>query len=349
MHTLATTIELLESLEAVPLLGAGLERAAALRQALTRRLTSQPDPALLLRAQLRFGELLLALEADDAAAYLLDVARQADIRLSPLVAARARLLAARACCRAGDLPQAQALVDRASLTPPGHPQLRLDLLLARAWLGPMDAAVLLLEAIQDLPSSRDHDRLAALLELADRCELGGDPYRARQALDQALELAQQHQASGQAARAALLLGSLQLRTGEIEAGEASSRAALELAQEAGDGLVIASAGLLVVSVQLSRGAWEPLLATSAPLRGLARERRNPAMMASLALDRATALWALDRPVDCLGELMACSAELGADPQPLELIRARFAELLEQVGVERFGALVTQAAAQLRVH
>lgn len=347
MNSSATTGELLEALEAAPLLGDGLARASSLRKALTRRLTSQPDPAMQLRAQLRFGELLLALEATEASVFLLELARQADGRDDPVVAAKARLLAARACCRAGDKPQAQALVDRCSAPLDEHPELRLDHLLARAWLGPMDAAVLLLEVIQDLPASRDHDRLAALLELADRCELGGDPYRARQALEQALALAQSHHADGQAARAALLLGSLQLRTGELEAADSSLRTALALADRADEGLVRASAGLLVVSLQLHRGDWEHLLATSAPLQQLAQQRHNPAMMASLALDRSTALWSLDRPVDSLVELMTCSALLGTDPQPLELIRARFAELLERVGVERFGLLVTQAGAQLR--
>ncbi len=341
------TKDLLEALEATPLLGDGLDRADPLRRALTKRLASRPDPVLQLRAQLRFGELLLVLDAPDAVAHLVELVRLAHSRDATLVAARAALLAVRACCRAGDLPQAQALLETVDATAARTPELRLDHLLARAWLGPMDAAVLLREAIDALPPSRDHDRLAALFELADRCELGGDPYRARRALVQAVELALGHRADGPAARACLLLGSLQLRTGELEAARANLEQALGLAARARDSLVQASAGLLVVSLQLGDAQWEDLLATSDPLRAVARARHNPAMLASLALDRASALWALERPVAALAELMACSTELAAHPQPLELIRARFGELLEQEGPARFGELVTAAATSLR--
>ena len=347
MNPKTSTAELLLAFEAAPLLGEGLIRATALRQTLTRRLTSQPDPDLQLRAQLRFGELLLVLEAPDAASFLVELARQADRRDATIIATRATLLAVRACCREGDRPQAQALLERCAPGSTEHPDLRLDALLAQAWLGAMDAAAKLVEAIRDLPPARDHDRLAALLELADRCELGGDPYRAREALDSALDLARQHHADGPAARAALLLGSLLLRTGELEAAGDHLASALLLARRADSSLVQASAGLLVVSLALSRGSWQSVLDHAEPLIELARLRHNPAMLASLALDRATALWALDRQVDSLSVLMACSVELQAHPQPLELIRARFAELLEQVGAERFSERVTAAAAGLQ--
>ena len=347
MNPQTSTAELLRALEAAPLLGDGLARATALRQTLTRRLTSQPDPDLQLRAQLRFGELLLVLEAPDASSFLVELSRQADRRDNTIIATRATLLAVRACCRDGDRPQAQALLERCEPGSMEHPGLRLDALLAQAWLGSMDAAAKLVEAIRDLPPARDHDRLAALLELADRCELGGDPYRAREALDTALDLARQHHADGPAARAALLLGSLLLRTGELEAAGDHLASALSLAQRADDSLVHATAGLLVVSLDLSQDRWQAVLDGSAPLGNLARQRHNPAMLASIALDRSTALWALERPVDSLAALMACSTELQHHPRPLELIRARFAELLEKVGEARFGELVTQAATQLR--
>ncbi len=282
---------LLEELEGIPLLGSGLERAQQLRRAATRQLASHPEPRLQLRARLRFGELLLALDAPDTASFLVE--------------------------------------------------------LARAWLGSMDAAAQLQEAIEDLPPERDHDRLAALLELADRCELGGDPYRARASLEQALAVAAHHQAHRQGARAALQLGSLLLRTGELEAAERSLERALELSTRADDGLARAASGLLLSSLLLGRARWGELLGLTEPLPALARQRHNPAMLASLALDRACALWALERAVEALAELMACSAELAPHPQPLELIRARFAELLDEVGPERFQALVTEAAGRMR--
>jgi tetratricopeptide (TPR) repeat protein len=347
MDTTGQAVTLLANLEATPLLGQGLERAKALRRQLTLQLTSHPEPALQLRAQLCFGELLLVLDAPDAAAFLLEQARLAEVRTEPALALRAQLLAVRACCRQGDLAAAQALLARCLPALPSHPQLRLDGLLARAWPGPIDAVALLLEALERLPPQRDHDRLAALLELADRCEEGGDPYRARAALEQALALAYQHRAHGPAARAALLLGSLQLRTGELDPAARSLDSALALATQAGDSLVRCTAGLLVSTLQLSRGDWSAVLATTEPLLALARQRSNPALLASLTLDRATALWATDRPVDSLAALMACSVELAPHPQPLELIRARFAELLEEVGAERFGVLVGEAAARLR--
>jgi tetratricopeptide (TPR) repeat protein len=342
-----TTRQLLESLEATPLLGTGLERAQFLRRRLSQRLSHEPDPRLQLRAQLRFGELLLVLDAPDTGPFLIDLARQANERRHDAVATRASLLAVRALCRAGDVPAAQSMLeqcDRDQLALPSH---RADLLLARAWLGSLDAAAQLQEAIEALPPERDHDRLAALLELADRCELGGDPYRARESLEQALALCSAHQADGQGARAALLLGSLLLRTGELEAAERGLRRAMELGARSKDSLVRATTGLLLSSLLLARHQWEDLLALTEPLPPLARQRHNPAMLTSLALDRASALWALDRPVEALAELMACSAELTAHPHPLELIRARFAELLNETGAERFQELVTEAAARLR--
>lgn len=343
----ATTVALLETLEATPLLGLGLERAAALRKQLTQRLTSQPDPALQLRAQLCFGELLLVLDAPDAAAFLVEQARQADARDAEALALRARLLAARAYCRQGDLATAQALLDRCEPALSAYPQLHLDALLSRAWPGPIDAVTLLREALENLPPQRDHHRLEALLELADRCEEGGDPYRARGALEEALALARQHRAHGPAARAALLLGSLQLRTGELEPAARSLDTALDLAAQGSDSLVHCAAGQLVAALQLSAGSWAQVLATTEPLLPLARQRHNPALLASLVLDRATALWALDHQVAALAALMACSLELAPHPQPVELIRARFAELLDAVGTDRFAKLVNEAAAQLR--
>jgi tetratricopeptide (TPR) repeat protein len=342
-----TARALLEELEGIPLLGSGLERAQQLRRAATRQLASHPEPRLQLRARLRFGELLLALDAPDTASFLVELARTASEGHHQALATRASLLAVRALCRAGDIPGAQTMLeqcDAAQLALPAH---RIDLLLARAWLGSMDAAAQLQEAIEDLPPERDHDRLAALLELADRCELGGDPYRARASLEQALALAAHHQAHRQGARAALQLGSLLLRTGELEAAERSLERALELSTRADDGLARAASGLLLSSLLLGRARWGELLGLTEPLPALARQRHNPAMLASLALDRACALWALERPVEALAELMACSAELAPHPQPLELIRARFAELLDEVGPERFQALVTEAAGRMR--
>jgi hypothetical protein len=345
-HT-ADATALLETLEATPLLGDGLERAAGLRKRLTHQLTRQPDPTLQLRAQLCFGELLLVLDAPDAPAFLLEQARQADVRGEAALALRARLLAVRACSRQGDLGTAHSLLEHCEPALAAHPGLRLDGLLARAWPGPIDAVTLLRAALDDLPPHRDHDRLDALLELADRCEDGGDPYRARAALEQALAVARQHRAHGAAARAALLLGSLQLRTGELEHATHSLDTALALAAQGSDSLVHCAAGQLVATLQLSRGAWAAVLTTTEPLIPMARLRHNPALLASLVLDRATALWALSRPVDTLAELMACSVELAPHPQPVELIRARFAELLDEVGTERFGVLVGEAGAMVR--
>ncbi len=342
-----TTAELIEALESTALLGRGLEQASTLRNAITQRLTREPDPALQLRAQLRFGELLVVLDAPDAGAFLEELARLADQRDAQRIAARACLLAVRAACRAGDRPRGQALLERCAHALGEHPELAPDALLAEAWLGAMDGAAKLGQAIDVLPPSRDHDRLAALLELADRCELGGDPYRARDALERAFALALGHDAHGPAGRAALLLGSLQLRSGELDAARASLARALPLATRAGDSLVTATAGMLVVTLALAQRRWEDALAASEPLPAVARQRHNPGLLASISLDRATALWALDRPVEALAALMACSAELAPHPRPLELIRARFAELLEEVGVERFGALVTEAAGLLR--
>jgi hypothetical protein len=346
MSTATNSAALLEALEATPLLGEGLVRAEALRAALTQRLSRQPDPPLQLRAQLCFGALLLQRGAPNAASFLLELARQAEARELPLLATRARLLAVRARCRSGDLEGARALLDRCEPALAAHPTLHLDGLLARAWPGPIDAVALLEEALERLPASRDHDRLEASLELADRCERGGDPYRARHALEAALDLARRHDARGPAGRASLLLASLQLRCGDQQGARAQLEETLGLAGERDD-LVRGTAGLLLSALLLGEQAWEPLLETTAPLLEGARRRHNPALLASLVLDRAAALWALGRSVDALVALMACSVELAPHPLPLELIRARFAELFDELGAEGFQGLVQQAAATMR--
>ncbi len=342
-----TALQLIEALEALPLLGHGLERATALRGQLTKQLAQRPQPELQLRSQLHLGELLLERGSPDAGTFLRELAEHCDQRRAPLLAARARLLAVRALRRIGDLESARAQQALSGAALEARPELRAEVLLAQAWLGDLEAVALLEEALERLPPERDHQRLAALLELADRCEDGGDPYRARRALERALELAQQHRASGPAGRAALLLGSLLLRTGELEAARGALEEALDLGARAEDSLVQASAGLLVVALQLAEGAWEPLLATSAPLIAIAHSRHNPAMRASLALDRSSAQWALERPVEALVELMTATLELQAHPLPGQLIQARLAEILEEVGAERFTALVQQAAAVVR--
>ncbi len=342
------TRTILEELESLPLMGDSLARHKALRATLTRRLTSKPDPQALLRSQLRFGRLLLVFEAPDTSTYLEELARKAEHSQLDDLACQTWLVAARAHCLQGDLPRAQNIVLLQEPRVTRDLEARFDLMLARAWSSATDAEALLVLALDKLPPYRDHDRLAALLELADRCESGGDPYRARSCLDRALALAERHHATRQIGRAALLLGSLQLREGELEGAKVSLARALACAEQVQDTLTTAAAGTLVVGLMLNDEAWEPLLTSSDRLLAVARQRVNPAMLTSLTLDRATAWRALDRPDRSIGELLGATLELEtADEQlPLNLIKARFAEMLAELGQERFEKLVEAELAKL---
>lgn len=334
---------LLAALEATPLLGRGLDAAEALRAAIHRQLASHPDPVIALRQRLQFGALLLVRESAEAEGWLRAVAQDATAREQRTIAQRALLMAVRARCVAG-APEAGATlleeIERSSITAASA----LDHLLARAWIGTLDSVGLLREALDRIPASRDHDRLAVLLELADRCEAGSDPHHARDALEQALALAQAHGAHSAAARAALMLGALLLRTGAPALAAIALDQALAAGASAGDTLAQASAGALSVALLLGQGAWQPLLTRSAPLMEVARARHNGALLASLTLDRATAHVHLDHPDLATRELLTVGRELelGGHEFPLNLIKARLVALLKLVGPERFGALVIDA-------
>ncbi len=349
---MADTVDLqaaLHELEGLPLLGSSLERVRALRSSLTRHLASHPDPLALLRTQLRFGALLLVLEAPEASRYLMELCNKATHAGATVLAARAALLAARADCLGGEIHRARATVRGAEAQLQGDPEAGFDFMLARALTSPTDAEALLVRALDKLPPHRDHDRLAALLELADRCERGGDPYRARRCLDQALALAERHQATRQQGRVALLLGSLQLREGDLAGARASLERALLSAEQVKDSLVTAAAGTLNSGLLLHDGAWEPLLELTARLLPVAEQRVNPALVVSLTLDRATAFWALRRHGEAVGTLLhtALALEASDEQLPLNLLKARFAEMLEELGQERFEDLVRAQVAQLR--
>ncbi|MFH1464438.1 MAG: hypothetical protein ABIO70_08625 [Pseudomonadota bacterium] len=334
---------LLAAIEATPLLGRGLALAEARRAQLARLLASRPEPSLVLRQRLHFGALLLVRESAEADRWLRDLAMEADARGEASIAQRARFMAARARCAAGAPEAAAALLAEVQRAPIA-PEAALDQLLARSWLGTLDAVGLLREALERLPPARDHDRLAVLLELADRCEAGGDPYRARVSLEQALALAQAHEAHGAAGRAALMLGALLVRTGTPDVALPALERALAEGEMASDSLIRASAGQILVALLLGQGAWHDVLARSTPLLEVARERRNGALLASLSLDRATAHAALGHPDRATRELLEAGheLELAGEDLALNLVKARLVALLMALGPERFGALVLEA-------
>jgi hypothetical protein len=281
-------------------------------------------------------------ESAEADGWLRALGRDAAVRGEPGIAQRALLMAVRARCAAGEPEAGAALLDEIQGAPIA-PEAALDHLLARAWGASLDAVGLLREALDRLPTSRDHDRLAVLLELADRCEAGSDPYRAREALEQALTLAQQHDAQPALGRAALMLGALLLRTGSPRPAAAALDQAQAAGERAEDTLLQAAAGVLAVALLLGQAAWQPVLDRSAPLLEVARARRNHALLASLALDRATAHVHLAHADLATRELLSIGRELelAGEDLALNLVKARLVTLLGLLGPTRFGALVIE--------
>ncbi len=338
----ADLLRQLEALEALPLLGASLVEARARHRQISAQLAARPDALLLLRNGLHFGQILLVLEAPDAGSHLLALARRAVEQGQAQLATRADLLAVRALWLRGRCDSARQALQRAAHAEhePGTPQ-RTDWLLARAWTGPMDAERLLEEALELIPGHRDHDRLAALLLLGDLYETGGDPYRARRCLEQALVVAQTHGADRRTCRVSALLAGLLLRSGDPQGAHEHVLRAVERAIAADDSLVLLSQTTVLAALQLGQGAWQDLLATTALQLDCARQRNNPAAMADAALSRATACFALQEPGQAFAVLLRVGQQLQAagEVRALNLLRARLAELRHKLGAQRFGELV----------
>ena len=261
-------------------------------------------------------------------------------------ASRARLLAARALCQREEISRARRHIQRCTGAERPSSPLHADWLLATAGTGGLDSERQLDQALEGLGPERDHDRLAVLLELADRREGGGDPYRARQHLQSALALALQHDAHLQAGRAGLLLGSLLLRGGALAAAHDALELAWSHAGQAQDSLGRAAIGTILAAMAAERSDWPRVLEICDGLAAPARARRNPALKAQLALDRSVAWDALGQPEKAIGDLLLLGLELESEGEQLalNLLRARLGELRLSMGEERFGGAVQRALA-----
>lgn len=328
----------LMELEALPLLGDGLVQALDLCARLAAAVAHSPDCEAERRLVIRGAQVALAAEEPDAVQRLTEATQLAGTGGETIEVLRLRLLTARALAAAQHVEAGRALL--ASLEPAAieAPALASDWHLAAAACGTGDTRFHLEMALCLLPSpSADHDRLGALLRLADLHQAGGDRPRTRDLLDLARKVASAHGDDMGTCHVVALLGNLLVESGLPREAEAHLDEAVRLAHELGDTLTVVAEGAVLASLLLQRGEYGRALAVTDLVWNAAGRRNNLLGVADAAITGAACLQADGNLVGALNRLVlgiaACRA--AGSPAAEVVLKARLAELRSGLGPEVF--------------
>ena len=336
---------LLDDLEALALLGEGRTRAGELVAQLAPEIIGGNDPTAQLRLLTRAAELAEATETLDAVPRLTEVRDLWGVAGILPLAMALHLRALRVLARRGNPVEARARFEEVADVASQTPEVAADLALARAEVDPMARRSALEAALTLLPSpARDHDRLVALLDLAELHRGGGDLVRATVLLESALSLARRHEDAPARSTISALLADLLVARGLAHQAEPLLEEAVSLAELRGDDLGLIARGLTLGAVLIARGDWEGVIRLSRRVALAARARGNWLAVAAASIDTGAALQglgahqqAIDVLVDSYHRLAAMGARGAAN-----LIRARLAEIRIALGSATFDAALAAA-------
>lgn len=290
------------------------------------------------------GELALLADRPGAGRKLLEAARLYRRERAAHREQRCRYLAARALHREGLPTLAHRLVE---IPPPkGAPSsLQGHFLISRSWPGGDDAPRALREGLALLAPSEDHHRLAVHARLAEWAEAGGHRSRARQELEAALAIAEDHRDAREIGRLAALLSHHLLRSGRPHSALPLLRRSVEQAALALDDLTLSIQASILAAHLVQQERWEELR-DLARLQAWSAERRNtPLARADAALNASAAHWGLHDPARAIGVCRTTALllrEQGAHRAAHPLL-ARLAEYRSHLGAPAYAALVRSGA------
>ncbi|MDP6931312.1 MAG: hypothetical protein QGG40_00280, partial [Myxococcota bacterium] len=251
---------------------------------------------------------------------------------------RLMLLTARALVVAQQEQTAQEILSEAMDCARREPRLALEWRLARACCGHPETVTLLRDVLEGLPSPvRDHDRILAGTTLGMALLHGSDVAGAREVLEAALQLAQQHDDPAWTCKVSSLLGNLLLEQGLPAEAEPLLDIAIRAADRCDDDLTLVAEGTILTAVQVGRQDWTAALATSRLLALAAERRENWLGVVDACITQSSCLRELGELEQALRVLLNAAGDLRArgSEASVNLLKARLAELRSQIGPEAF--------------
>lgn len=321
----------LAALEATPLLGRHL---SAVRQQLGRlavQAVQAGDRGAEARLLARGAVLATRDGAEDARVRLATATRAASEAGDLVLEDRLALLSVRVLARDRHLARARDLLADVQGRALRTPALAGDVALARAAAGFGDARAELEAALTALPSpARDHERLDAHLDLAERLLSGAGDHAARGHLEAALAIGQRHDDPGAVAIAAGGLAALALEAGHPTEAAPLLDLALDAAEALDDDLGRVAHGTVRAALHLAAGELPQAAARGRQVEAAARRRRNWIGVADAILTQSCA-----EPLDAaVGRLVAAARALKAESEAgANLLAARLGELRAAHGAE----------------
>lgn len=317
----------------LPLLGPARDRVRAALAALASEATLPP------RLLLRVAD-LARLDGDPDAGRRLEAAvAAAEAAGDALTAWLGRVQRARWAVEDGGAPAALARPAAVAL----DGEVRAEEALYEAVSAPRRAREAWGRALEGLPRpARDHDRLAVLEILAQAEREVGDRAAARKHLAAAAALARDHDSPADALRVELLLATLLLESGQADAALPPLTRCLALSPPGSWQRLAAAAPL--AALQLAAGELAGAEATARLQVEAARARGNWLAAADGAMTLADCALRRDALVDGVSLLLTTATEARAagNEAAVSLLKARLAELRQEVGPARFDPALAAA-------
>ena len=336
----------LDSLEAEALIGAGWDRVAEALNALRGQMEGA-TPQTILRVILLDSALRIADPQEDAIPFLAGAERWARGQDLTVGAARLCLMW---CTEVGRIDPSAIPEDirtKAVTTLRAHGQHEALWRQALA-INSADNIRLLTEALDHLEGAPDaHTMVQIRMDLASAHLEGGATAAAVTQLQEALGLAQTHQAQRLGMRLNAMLGQLRMVQGMHPRALPHLQDALRAAQALTDTLTIVTLSSLISGLELCAEDWQGAAQTAQTLVDVARLRHNWMAVADGTITLSTCALMLGDVPQAVTSLVHMHAQMhGTAPKAaLHLLEARLAELRHQLGSNTVDPLLRSTHAQ----